>query len=762
MRQGHLFIPFALTSLFAISSLAQAQSSSFTTIASSPAGAQFSVDGQNYTQPVSAVWPQGSKHTLSALPVQSDPATGAQYTFNSWTWSGGSFTQPQVTVTADPSITKYTAVFGLAYQLSVIFNSCSNGTFSPGTVIVNGISYTCDAQVFVSAGSQAVIQATPSPGYVFAGWGNGNGQTIIGFQNTLTINSPVEVFPIFAPTRDINIATSPQGLTVLADRTPIATPYTLQWGFSTVHTLGAITPQRDLTGNWWVFSSWSDGGALNHAYTVASVTTPDTVTATYVPGAGATFTTSPGGLNLTVDGVTTLPPYNFVWGVGETHTFSAPATQTDSTGHAWTFSGWSNNGPASQSVTVPASAVALGYRYIATYAPMGHLSVSSAVPSAVIYINANACASPCDVKLPVGTQVDISATPSVPNGPAQRLDLSGWTGSASGGAGDLMLTLGADPVTVTANYKQMNYLAMASNPSSSVKWSIQPISSDGYYDAASTVNLAVTAMPGYKFLNWTGDLAGTAPAGSVQMNSPRSVTAMTSKVPYVSPAGVENGVGNTPVNAVAPGSVVSVFGANMASTTVVGQATPLQQSLGGITATIGDQIAPLYFASPNQINLQLPNLQAGSQTLVISGQGQPTVQVTFTVARNAPGLFLQTINNQSFAIAYHADGSAITQSAPAQIGETITVYGTGFGPTTPDRLEGFAIPATPVYNVVDTVSVAAGSVTAPATASYALAGSVGIDVVQFTLTDPTLSGTNATVSVSINGQASNSVLVPVQ
>jgi uncharacterized protein (TIGR03437 family) len=104
----------------------------------------------------------------------------------------------------------------------------------------------------------------------------------------------------------------------------------------------------------------------------------------------------------------------------------------------------------------------------------------------------------------------------------------------------------------------------------------------------------------------------------------------------------------------------------------------------------------------------------------------------------------------------------VNATSPAQVGETITVYGTGFGPTNPVRLAGFALPASPVYNVVDTATVTAGSVTAPAAAAFALAGSVGVDAVQFTITDPAVSGTNASVSVSINGQASNTVLVPVQ
>ncbi|MGA7237812.1 MAG: IPT/TIG domain-containing protein, partial [Bryobacteraceae bacterium] len=172
---------------------------------------------------------------------------------------------------------------------------------------------------------------------------------------------------------------------------------------------------------------------------------------------------------------------------------------------------------------------------------------------------------------------------------------------------------------------------------------------------------------------------------------------------------------------------------------------------------------PILFASPGQINFQLPDAIAlGAQTLTIEPQGQPNVQSNVNVARNAPGLFQQAIDGQAFALAYHADGSAITATAPAQVGETITIYGTGFGPTSPARLEGYALPASPVYNIVDAVTVTAGGVTAPATAAFALAGSVGIDVAQFAITDPATSGTNASVSLTINGQSSNTVLVPVQ
>jgi uncharacterized protein (TIGR03437 family) len=748
----------------ALAAAASAQTSSITTISTSPSGAQYGVDGQNYNQPTSAAWPQGSKHVLSAVPSQLSAASGRLMVFNSWNWAGSSFTQPVLTITADPAITFYTAKFDLQYQLSILFYPCgSSNAATPGTVYVNGAAQVCDSQSFFEAGSIVVVQAIPNDGYVFTGWATATNQSILGFQSTVTMNGPISIFPEFAPTRNINISTAPQGLTVLADRAPITAPYTLQWGFSTVHTIAAITPQVDPQGKPWVFSSWSDGGAAMHAYTVASVSTPDTVTANYVAGVGATFTTVPGGLNLTVDGVSTLPPYNFIWGVGETHSFSAPAQQTDSTGHVWGFSGWSNGGATAQSVTVAASAVGQGMRYVATYTPVGHLTMNSTIAGAAITINGHACASPCDVKQPVGTQIDIGASSSVPNGSNSRLDLIGWTGTKTGGPGDLIVTLGPDPITVYANYQQMNYLAMGSNPTASVSWTVQPASSDGFYNAAATVNVSVTPLPGFKFRSWTGDLSGTSPAGAVAMTAPRAVMAILDKVPYIAPTGVENGAGSTPVAAVAPGSVVSVFGANLAQGTNVGAASPLPQTLGGVTATIGQQFMPLFFASPGQINFQLPDgIAPGAQTLTIAPQGQPNVLVNFNVVRNAPGLFQQSINGQAFALAYHADGSAVTSTAPAQVGETITLYGTGFGPTNPARLEGFALPASPVYNIVDAVTVSAGSATAPATTASALAGSVGIDAVQFAITDPATSGTNASVSVTINGQSSNMVLVPVQ
>ena len=66
---------------------------------------------------------------------------------------------------------------------------------------------------------------------------------------------------------------------------------------------------------------------------------------------------------------------------------------------------------------------------------------------------------------------------------------------------------------------------------------------------------------------------------------------------------------------------------------------------------------PLFFASPAQINFALPDdIGEGDQRLTVSCQGLPDVQATFTVGRNAPGLFHDT---QSYAAVTHEDGTVL-------------------------------------------------------------------------------------------------------
>jgi uncharacterized protein (TIGR03437 family) len=188
------------------------------------------------------------------------------------------------------------------------------------------------------------------------------------------------------------------------------------------------------------------------------------------------------------------------------------------------------------------------------------------------------------------------------------------------------------------------------------------------------------------------------------------------------------------------------------------------QTMDGVTVAVGNRLLPLYFVSPSQINAELPaDLPTGASSVVVTLADQATVTAKFTIARDAPGLFSITSNNKTYALAFHQNGTLVDEASPAQAGETITVYGTGFGPTTPARPEGLALPMTPAYLLTDSASVQVGGASFPATSAYALPNAVGTDAVAFTLTPPnTPAAGDYALTVTVNSVVSNSVLLPVQ
>jgi uncharacterized protein (TIGR03437 family) len=194
----------------------------------------------------------------------------------------------------------------------------------------------------------------------------------------------------------------------------------------------------------------------------------------------------------------------------------------------------------------------------------------------------------------------------------------------------------------------------------------------------------------------------------------------------------------------------------------------MEQTLGGVTARIGDRLAPLFFVAPEQINLQLPSgLDPGPYTLTISVEGLPDASAGFVVARNAPGIFTQVVGDQksgyqALALALHENGALVTLDAPALRGELLTLYVTGSGPLDHPRPDGLAIPETPRFNVVDPVSILVGDATLPAEAAFAVPGQVALENVRFRLADGAPSSTLAPLRIRINARDSNTVLLPIK
>jgi uncharacterized protein (TIGR03437 family) len=763
---------FALiVATFAASAGLPAQTVSSVRIFTNPPGLYFQVDGQIYSQSVTLLWPQGSKHAIVVSNVQTTGTIPTQYVLGSVISNLGPITDLS-SITADPNVKFIELPFQINYAVDLNYFVCTTGANcnsicppqsgcpGPGYVILNGQSFAQNGQIFVASGSQLTAEAHPNPGWVFGGWVTSPsfGNSSEAFQNTWTVTAPMMVHPVFSPAVGVTVTvtTSPAGLRTLVDRTPDSAPVSLQWGMGSVHQIAGISPQYDLSGNLWVFQSWSDGGAYSHPVTVPSNSMAGlTFTATYATGTPVTFLTVPGNLALTVDGRQNYPGYTFAWAIGSTHTVTAPATQVDGNGNTWAFQSWSNNGPATEQITVAST----GNRYVATYQPAGMVSVSSNPSGVPIQLDGQTCPTPCSVGKAIGATIRVVAPASANRGEGTELAFRGWS---DGAPASRSVTVSAQPTNLNAAYKTRYQLRVASDPANGLVWKTTPSSADSYFDLNTRVEVSAATKPGFEFLNWAGGASGSYPSALVVMNAPQTLVAKLNPVPYITPGGIQNSASPSG-NAVAPGSAVSVYGVNLASDTFNSPASRLAQTLDNVTVRADGQMAPLFFVSPGQINVQLPsNLSAGEHALTVQVEGKPEATAGFSVARNAPGLFGTVGNAQTFAVATHQDGTAISASSPARRGEVVSLFATGLGPYNPVPADGVVVSSGTKYPLADAANIWVGEERVEPAWAGAAAGKIGVAVVQLKIDDTIPHATTVAIHIQVNNVDSNHVLLPVE
>ncbi|HUB82347.1 MAG TPA: hypothetical protein VMB03_26300 [Bryobacteraceae bacterium] len=761
----------------------QGQTGTQATVLTNPSGPQFTVDGATYFGPMSAFWPVGSEHVLSVPQATgySFSVTGdTQWQFQNWSWGGNSSPNPTVQVYANASIDKYTANFAVQYLLTVQV-ACNPGPcpanqlgwVSVNNQIPNTVQPGQPWTSWMSGGSTALLGAPGSSTWIFQGWQIGNNPLITntGPQYTVTVNSPTVATAVFIPAKNVTFLTNPPNLTFYVDggltsyNVYTDAPETVEMADGSSHSVTGLSLTNDSNGKRWVFGSWSDGGAQTHTYVVGSGFNPETLTCNYAAAAYPTFVTLPAALDLVVDNLVLPPPYSYIWGVGSTHTVTATSPQTDAQGVAWVFQSWDDGVTApSRTLTIPVGADVNGFRLTAVYTKQAQLTVNSSIAGQAVTVDGSSCTTPCTVTRNPGAQVHVSAPASVPVSANSRQSLLGWsTGGSAPVAGDWVGTLNTASTSIMASYHLMNSLTVAATPSKGATWRVTPSSADGFYDAQTKVAIHLVPRPGYRFSNWGGDLSGSDPNASLSMNVPHSITATLIGAPTVSRRGIVNGAGTGTAVGVAPGSVASLYGEGLSAESAVAPENSLATTLAGVTIRIGDRTVPLYFASPSQINFQIPpDLPLGDHTVTLSSPGTSDSTSSLSVERNAPGLFSAVLDGQLYAMTMHEDGTPVTTAAPARQGELLTVYGTGFGPTDRARPEGVAIPASPRYMILDPVTVQVGSTSFTPEASFAAPGQVGVDLVQFRLDSNAPSGAAIPVTLTVNGVKSNTLPLPIE
>jgi uncharacterized protein (TIGR03437 family) len=175
--------------------------------------------------------------------------------------------------------------------------------------------------------------------------------------------------------------------------------------------------------------------------------------------------------------------------------------------------------------------------------------------------------------------------------------------------------------------------------------------------------------------------------------------ALSLPAPVMHQNGVVNAASFTPFgvmgHAVAPGSIVSIFGDHLATHHSAADTLPLPFSLRGVSVTFNGIPAGLFFVSPGQINAQLPwGLTGGSAEIRVTdlaGMSQSrTIQLNtvspaiFTMNRQGSGqgavLFANTLN---LAASMGAFGPPFENSRPAAAGDVLTIFANGLGAVIP-------------------------------------------------------------------------------
>jgi len=256
--------------------------------------------------------------------------------------------------------------------------------------------------------------------------------------------------------------------------------------------------------------------------------------------------------------------------------------------------------------------------------------------------------------------------------------------------------------------------------------------------------------------------------------NPYTIVRMRSEfeITQINSGGVVNNASYSLVSsAVAPGAIAAVFGTNLTDGTsclppscnpTFGSNGTLNTTMAGAQVTVNGTPAPIFYASPAQLGIQIPfEVTGASATVVASVAGQAgTTPATIAVAPVSPGIFTATADGKGAGAITHVNGSAVTTQNPAQPGELVILYATGLGPVAPAVPTG-ALPAV-ASSTVSPVTVTIGGIGVVPDFAGLAGCCVGLNQINFHVPAGVTPGNAVPIMLTIAGQSSNTATIAVQ
>lgn len=168
--------------------------------------------------------------------------------------------------------------------------------------------------------------------------------------------------------------------------------------------------------------------------------------------------------------------------------------------------------------------------------------------------------------------------------------------------------------------------------------------------------------------------------------------ALTSRLP--GPSNVTFANGASFLQGISPGSIVTINGTGIAPgvqgvvtpSSIIG---PLPTNLAGVDVLFNGISVPIFsvanLSGKESVTIQVPfELPPGTATVVINtpSNGSATIN-NVPIAQYSPGLFETVVNGQTLGVAVRPDGSYVTPSNPARLGDVTCFFATGLGQVAP-------------------------------------------------------------------------------
>lgn len=265
----------------------------------------------------------------------------------------------------------------------------------------------------------------------------------------------------------------------------------------------------------------------------------------------------------------------------------------------------------------------------------------------------------------------------------------------------------------------------------------------------STATLAVTGATLAIGTNTvTAEYTGSSTYGAATASTKITVTQAASGAPAIS--GFTNAASFK--TSYAPGMLMSIFGSQLAPATWSASSVPLPPQVGGVSVTIAGADAPLLYASPTQLNVQIPyGVSTGSPVTVIVNNNGQTANGSVTLSSAAPGIFVDS-------------NSEPVPNPTATRGEIVTLFITGAGAVAPQIASGSAPdPNTAIANLPrpqQPLTVTVGGVPAMVQFEGIPAGLVGVVQVNYQVPSGVPLGKNA-VQAQVGNVTSQAVSLTV-